>query len=620
MVGWQLLVAIALCSPSGLCMYCMYCKMMVVVATHTCCFGPGRLSLLLRWKDACRERHNILFKSIPVFLDIGSEIQIILVGLLARSKKSNQLSYELTTPSTASTASTHRSMPQSTINHHLHAMVFEFHRCFCCHRRRHHHHHHHRKDSLPNSNHNNHNNGTPLQPPPPPPLSLAVTVTSRSLLRGSLEASAPITATPLTSSSTTTTTTTTTTSSVTEEPCFQVEVVLQDDQDELQQHPSDDAPPQQQLPQQLPPQLQQQPPPPPPPEAGWMTVLQQACPLATPAECERFYRAYSGGHDDDDTTTTRSRSVRRPRNHAPVVVAAVVIDRLQAYLAWRQRYSYHLDAVTTTPHGTTNTTPHASHRHQDRANWESAWDVAWSHAAQDPSGRDYFPGSASPTNRKKTQQPPPQYPKRRIPQYIFAHIIDTTNTTTTTTTATATTATTTATTPPIPHLVLQIVPAQIALTEAPAALHALALSLYLGAGGGGQHQRNDATSQALLLLDTRGADPWANPTVFQLLDLIRIVSHTLVPLFPGRLHELVVFPLPGWAVVCLRAALHVLPKVLRDRLTLIPEYSSNSRTVGEAMEATLVQRGLSPQVWKDMTATRHQAIEEAAEERRQRNT
>ena len=65
-----------------------------------------------------------------------------------------------------------------------------------------------------------------------------------------------------------------------------------------------------------------------------------------------------------------------------------------------------------------------------------------------------------------------------------------------------------------------------------------------------EHLARDGDEKCTVLVDTRGAEGWANPPATSLVGLIRELTGTLRANFPERMRRLVVYPVP-WAATAL---------------------------------------------------------------------
>lgn len=212
-------------------------------------------------------------------------------------------------------------------------------------------------------------------------------------------------------------------------------------------------------------------------------------------------------------------------------------ERLEAYLKWREEHD--LNAVKSAL--------------TDADDWREAASAAIRHHAGDALG-----GRKSRKQRSETKQ--------EIPQLLFYHEIDG---------------------KPLcdsqGHLVLQHLPARISLADHSWETFATALALYLDR----KLDRENESQQQLvtLLIDVRPGTGWPNPPAIQMISFIRHVAHFLHQLYPGRLHQCILYPIPKAAIHVWNIVKVVLPA--RDSITLLPGSAHVESTVPVQLE-TLV--------------------------------
>ena len=242
-------------------------------------------------------------------------------------------------------------------------------------------------------------------------------------------------------------------------------------------------------------------------------------------------------------------------------------ERLKDYLEWRKLHGLDSENLS---RGRTFTASQQD-RLTDKKDWEDAWAKTWEHAEQSIS---MFPDDNTTTKHTKHDK---VYKKCQIPQYLFAY------------------------NPSSCTPALQVLPAQIDANAASPEHHALAVALYLDR----KFQRH-LEDVGNLWLDVRGAPGWPNPPPFQLIPLTQAMAHHLLRLYPERLHQLIIFPLPKWAVAIWKVISKLLPAVVTERTVLIS--GSDKHTVPLDVAKTAEKGGVPEEIVDDMERTRNQAM------------
>lgn len=287
------------------------------------------------------------------------------------------------------------------------------------------------------------------------------------------------------------------------------------------------------------------------PTDPWFQINQEL-PGATRAECQRFWLFHRGN-------------------------SKVVRENIKGYLQWRKIHN--LVDERTGPWALSA----LEHRRKDREDWEQAWEMTWKHAAKQ---EGLFPDDAASPGAaatRKQKNDPVLYPKTIIPQYIFCHRQGRNR-----------------------PGIFQVVAAQMDIHAASPEHHTLAVALYFDR----KVSRQNATHQCNLWLDVRGAPGWANPSPLQMFPIVCTFAHHLLRLHPERLNQLVIFPLPGWAVTIFKMIRKVLPTVVQDRMVFIS--GSERHDVPLQVDKTAEKGDVSKAVIEGMELLRNQAMEKAA--------
>jgi len=292
-----------------------------------------------------------------------------------------------------------------------------------------------------------------------------------------------------------------------------------------------------------------------------VTLLWQACPTATRAECQRFYKS----------------AFQSKKGGKEGTALAMAQEQLTAYLQWRQQHPQRQQV-------------------NDRDLWVWAWSVAWDRYWECGEREEEIWNVATANTAKRSNQN--QRPS--IPQYVFAYSYNDNNNSICSRNNTTDDSTN--------RRVIQVLPAQIDVARhTPNHVHTLAVALYLDQ----QLDRNSVQQTADLWLDVRGAPGWPNPTPWQVMSLIKVMTERLVPLFPELLHYLIVFPLPGWAVLIYKIIYGAFPKVVRERTKPIagPMAGDKSLLYQDMMRQV---PSMSAELIEQMEETRNRQIRQAA--------
>jgi len=91
----------------------------------------------------------------------------------------------------------------------------------------------------------------------------------------------------------------------------------------------------------------------------------------------------------------------------------------------------------------------------------------------------------------------------------------------------------------------------------------------------------DSDERFVILLDVRGGKGLPNPSAWTALGLLRKIANMLPNNFPERLHRLVIFPMPSWAMYIWTIVKSLLDKRTADKIKIVPGPCSSSEPVPE---------------------------------------